>query len=139
MTEPDALLEPLPQGILHFPEGLPGFENLRQFVLLRDEDLGPLYFLTAVAEVHICLPVVPVGCVQKDYSLALSEEDRRILELAEAPRPGDNVAILAVVNLGDGSQAATANLFAPIVVNLEKWKAKQVILYDSDYPLALEV
>jgi flagellar assembly factor FliW len=52
---------------------------------------------------------------------------------------GQNALCLAVLNLADGAQPATANLLAPIVVNVETWTAKQVIQVDSSYSTATEV
>ena len=129
----------LPRGILHFPEGLPGFEDLTQFVVLQDEELLPIVFLTSLMEPKICLPAVPVQRVSQDYHLNLGEEDRRVLHFPEEPVLGRNALCLAIVNLGDGTQPATANLFAPIVVNLQDWTAKQVIQFDSSYSAVTEV
>jgi flagellar assembly factor FliW len=130
---------PLPQGTLRFPEGLPGFENLTQFVLLRDEELLPIIFLTSLGEPKICLPVMPVERLLEEYRLTLAEEDRRLLRFREEPIVGCNALCLAVLNLGDGLQPATANLLAPIVVNIETWIAKQIIQPDSPYSTAAEV
>lgn len=131
--------ETLPQGVLYFPEGLPGFENLNQFVLLQDEDLQPMVLLTSLGEPKICLPVVPVQHLQPDYRLQLGQEDRSLLRFPGEAVLGHNVLCLVVLNLGDGTQPATANLLAPIVINVETWTAKQVIQADSLYPAAAEV
>lgn len=126
-------------GVLYFPEGLPGFESLTQFVLLQDEELLPIVFLTSLAEPKISLPVLPVQSLVPDYHLTLAAEDCHLLRLGEAPVLGRNVLCLAVLSLGDGLRAATANLLAPIVVNIETWTAKQVIQVSSPYSTAAEV
>jgi len=127
--------QPLPSGVLRFPEGLPGFENLTQFVLLQDEDLVPLAFLASLVEPRVCLPVLPVRRLDTDYDLRLDEDDRRVLHLTGE---GD-LLCLAIVTLGDGAAPPTANLLAPIVVNLSNWTAKQVIQIHSSYSPALEI
>jgi flagellar assembly factor FliW len=126
-------------GILQFPEGLPGFESHTQFILLQDEEVLPIVLLTSVAEPRIHFPVVPVERIRPDYQLRLSEEDRRVLRLSGEPAPGANLLCLAILNLGDGRQPASANLFAPIVINLENRIAKQVIQPDSSYSASAEV
>ncbi len=131
-------LAPTP-GIVSFPEGLPGFENHTQFVLLVDDELGPLFFLASLGEPRITLPVVPIQQLQRDYSLEVPEPDCRLLGLNGEPEVGRNILCVAVVNLGDGTRAATANLFAPIVVNPENWTAKQIIQFNSMYSTAFEV
>src|SRR5436309_1037190 len=130
--------EPLPRGTVHFPEGLPGFEQLTQFVLLQDEELLPLAFLTSLVEPKICLPVVPVQRIHPEYDLKLADDDRDALKLTEDSSDAD-LLCLAVLNLGDGLQPATANLLAPIVINLRTWTAKQVIQIQSPYSCVVEV
>jgi len=130
---------PLPRGVLYFPEGLPGFESLNQFVLLQDEELLPIVFLTSLTEPKICLPVMPVQGLCEDYQLTVDAQDRETLRLPEKPILGSNVLCLVVLNLADGVQPPTANLMAPIVVNLETWTAKQVIQAESPYSTVAEV
>ncbi len=131
--------EQWPQGVVHFPEGLPGFEKLREFVLLQDEELLPIVFLRSLVEPKICFPVLPIQRIQQDYQLRLGEDDRRFLNLSEDPVPGRNVLCLAILNLGTGAQPPSANLFAPIVVNMENWIAKQIMQFDSPYSAVAEV
>lgn len=126
-------------GVLHFPEGLPGFEGLRDFVLLQEEELRPLVFLTSLGEPRICFPVLPIQSLDREYQLRLSDDDRRALQLSGEPVLGSNVLCLAILNLGDGAQPVAANLLAPIVINRENWTARQVIQLDSSYSSVAEV
>ena len=132
-----------PSGVIHFPEGIPGFESLRDFVLLQDEELLPIVFLSSLSEPKVCFPVLPMQNIEREYRLDLGEDDRRVLRLAEEPAaesaPEEQLLCLAILNLGDGSRPPSANLFAPIVINLANWTAKQVIQFESSYPAALEV
>ncbi len=130
-------LLPEAPGVIYFPEGVPGFESLREFVLLQEQDLLPLVFLVSPVEPRICLPVVPIQKISPDYDVRLGDEDRAVLGLAGGEHP--KILCLAVVSLGDGSQPATANLLAPIVINLKNWTARQVVQADSSYPVAAEV
>ena len=129
----------IPLRILHFREGIPGFENLTRFTLLQDENLLPIVFLVALEEPRISFPVVPIQRIRPDYALRLSEEDRKALELSGESKPGQDLLCLAILNLGEGAQPATANLFAPVVVNLQTWTAKQVIQFESSYSATAEV
>ena len=126
-----------PQGVLHFPEGLPGFEQLTDFLLLEEEELRPIVFLQSLSEPPVCLPAVPAEQVHPGYSLELAEDDRRVLGLA--PEAPPHLLCLVILHLGDGSQPVTANLLAPIVVNLGNWTARQVIQIHSPYSTLAEV
>jgi flagellar assembly factor FliW len=61
-------------------------------------------------------------------------EDLRTLELAEDRQPqiGSEVVCLAVISVAEG-EAPTANLLAPILVNLRTRRALQVIIPESGY------
>ncbi len=126
-------------GVIYFPEGLPGFESLTRFVLLQEDDLLPVVLLSSLAEPRISFAVLPIPCIQKGYELRVSDDDRRALGLAGPPVIGLNVQCLAIVSLRDGVQPASANLFAPIVINIENWTAKQVIQLESHYSAVAEV
>ncbi|HZS52373.1 MAG TPA: flagellar assembly protein FliW [Bryobacterales bacterium] len=131
--------QPSPTGVIHFPDGLPGFESLRQFVLLQEEELLPIVFLVSLIEPKICLPLAPIHHIRSDYQLRLTEDDRRMLELPAEVIPGLNVLCMAVLNLGDGTQKPSANLLAPIVINPANCTAKQIIQIDSPYSTVTEV
>ena len=122
---------------------MPGFESLREFVLLQDEELLPIVFLSSLGEPKVCFPVLPIQNIEREYHLRLGEDDRRVLGLSEDPAAQsaseEQLLCLAILNLGDGSRSPSANLFAPIVINLTNWTAKQVIQVESSYPAALEV
>ena len=134
-----AATEAFPPGVLHFPEGLPGFEGNTEFALLQDEELQPIVFLQSLGEPQVCFSVLPIQRIDPKYHLRLGDDDRRLLGLPGGPEQVLNVLCLAIVNLGDGAQPASANLFAPIVVNLDNWFAKQVIRFDSAYSAVTEV
>ncbi|HYM12262.1 MAG TPA: flagellar assembly protein FliW [Bryobacterales bacterium] len=128
-----------PKGVVHFPEGLPGFEDLTRFVLLQDEELLPIAFLSSLIEPKVCFPVLPIQRIDQNYELRLRDDDRQLLKLNGEPVDGINILCVAILNLGDGSKPPSANLFAPIVINLENWTAKQIIQFESSYSSVSEV
>lgn len=130
--------QPWPAGVIQFPEGLPGFENLHHFVLRPDADLLPIIFLVSLSEPRIYLPVTLTRHLRPDYQLRLSDEDRRTLNLTESAAPGKDLLCLAVLNLGDGTRPC-ANLLAPIVINIANSTAKQVIQIETPYSTASEI
>ena len=72
--------------------------------------------------------------IDPDYLLAVSVEDLEALDLnpMRQPTEGADVLALALVSLGADSPA-TANLMAPIIVNLATRRAIQAIRRDSIY------
>ncbi len=128
------LLEIPENSVITFPEGLPGFEDSREFVLLQPEGLAPLFLFQSVAEEHVSVLVVPVQVMVSDYRLHVGSEDRELLGLVEEPRVGKNVLCLAVIILSQEQQPPSYNLFAPIVINAATKRGKQIMQIDSDYP-----
>ena len=82
---------------IRFPEGLPGFESCGRFVLTHSEKYAPIHFLQAVADENVSLPVLPIQSVDPDYRLTLSNHDRKILQLGDEARLGDDIVCLVVL------------------------------------------
>jgi flagellar assembly factor FliW len=111
-------LEYPPEGAIDFPSGVPGFEHLRRFVLVEQAALAPLVFLQSLETPDLCFPAVAVCAIDPQYELEVSREDLEILNLdpSRQPEVGRDVVCLAIVAAPKG--LPTANLLAPIVINL---------------------
>jgi flagellar assembly factor FliW len=130
------------KSIIHFPEGIPGFEGCKRFVILEPNELAPLLLLHTTEGEAFSLPVLPVQVVEANYQLKLHAVDRKLLGLAEEAVVGRNVVCLAVLVLPGAGSPPTCNLMAPIVINPGKLLAKQIVQVESEYstayPLPLE-
>jgi flagellar assembly factor FliW len=120
-------------SVVEFPNGLPGFEEQRQFLALNYDDTKPLVFLQSLVDAGLCFITLPVRCVEPQYRLQVSEDDLSQLGFAPEHQPaiGADVACLIVVSLQE--DGPTANLLAPIVVNVSTLKAVQAIAPESNY------
>ena len=120
-------------SVLEFPHGLPGFEERRSFVALQFEDRRPIVFLQSIEDPELCFLTVPVGVVDADYHLQVNEEDRSHAGLPPLRplRIGDDVLCLAVLSVRESGP--TANLLAPLVINLHNRKGVQAIAAESGY------
>jgi flagellar assembly factor FliW len=117
-----------------FPLGIPGFDDEKQFVLLNIPGKEPLVFLQSVATQTLCFLALPILVVDPVYELCVSIQDLRILDLepTRQPRLGSEALVLALLAIEKG-QDATANLLAPVVINVAKRRAVQAIRCDSVY------
>jgi flagellar assembly factor FliW len=120
-----------PGSEIEFPAGLPAFEERRKFVLIQLPKTHPLLFLQSLEDPDVCFPVLRALAVDPHYRLRLAKEDLRRLDLptSRQPRVGEDIECLAVVALR--KDGATANLLAPVIVNLRKMQAVQVVGGDS--------
>jgi flagellar assembly factor FliW len=116
---------------IEFPAGLPAFEERRKFVLIQLPKTHPLLFLQSLEDPDVCFPVLRALAVDPHYRLRLAKEDLRRLDLptSRQPRVGEDIECLAVVALR--KDGATANLLAPVIVNLRKMQAVQAVGGDS--------
>lgn len=114
-----------------FHDGLPGFEAERQFVVIQRPDHHPLVFLQSLQTPELCFPALPVRAIDSGYELRVSEADREVLGFENAPVIGETTLALALIALHEDDP--TANLLAPIVINLRTQSAAQCIDPDMRY------
>jgi flagellar assembly factor FliW len=122
----------LAESVFDFPHGLPAFEDEKSFVLIAVPESAPLVFLQSLSRVNLCFLAFPILVVDQDYQLAIAPEDLEELELDRGRQPalGTQVMVLALVSLRD-EFLATANLMAPIVLNVKTRRGLQAIRRDS--------
>ena len=122
---------------LAFPWGLPGFADLRRFVVLTASGTEHIIWLQSLERLEIAIPLTDPWRLFEDYQPTLPESARRSLEI-EAP---DDFAIVNVVvaeNV-DGQVHQFLNLLAPIVINLRKKIGRQVMLEGTNYPIRMPI
>ena len=126
---------PYDDGMVYdFRQGLPAFEAEKRFVLLEAPGGSPLVFLQSMAQASLCFAAFPILVVDPNYQLAIAPEDLEALELnlLRQPELGADVMVLALISL-HGKFVATANLMAPVVLNLKTRRGLQAIRRDSRY------
>jgi flagellar assembly factor FliW len=111
--------------VIQFPAGVPGFEDAHDFVLVEWGDAGsPFTVLRSVdvegLEFLVAAPVV----LFPDYAPELDDGCADALMLTRA----EDALVLVIVTVTDRAEDATANLLAPIVVNVHTNIAAQVVL-----------
>jgi flagellar assembly factor FliW len=111
-----------------FEEGIIGVPRARRFELLEREG-SPIRVLRCLDLEGFALPVVDPRIADTKYQPVLGPRVQEAL-LLEA---GEPILLLAVTTLEPAGPVA--NLRAPLVVNVKRRLAKQVILDDRAYPL----
>jgi len=117
--------------IISFAQGMPGLEHLKRYVFLTPAHTYPLFFLQALDDSNISLPVINPFDVMKDYNPSVSELVLKELELDDL----DNLLLLNVVVVPADIRKMTVNMAAPILINVKNFKGRQVILDNSRYPI----
>jgi len=120
--------------IVVFPWGLPGFEELRAFIVIQLESQDQILWLQSLDDLTIALPLGDPWIFFPDYDPKIPGFARLSLDL-ENP---EDFTILAVMVGTDGGPTFM-NLMAPIVLNLKSRVARQVPLEGSRYTVATEI
>jgi len=117
--------------VIHLPAGLAGFPESRRFVLLERSSEATLRWLQCLDPHGPTFLVVDPFLVDPDYSM---EDVRKALgDLGIEVGPHEPLAVAAVVAVPPEPEPPTANLLAPIVVQVNTRRGAQVILHDSGY------
>jgi flagellar assembly factor FliW len=119
-----------PADVMTFPDGLPGYEGRRQFVLLDVAEMAPLRVLHAVNADEPCFLVVDPRSVLASYRNQLGAADRLRLGISDEA----SLLWLVIVCVRDDGEV-TVNLRAPIVVDPARMIGRQVMPNDCVYPL----
>ncbi|MBA2874624.1 flagellar assembly protein FliW [Thermaerobacillus caldiproteolyticus] len=119
------------EQIIYFPNGLPGFEDEKQFVILPLEKESPFAILQSVQHSHVGFVVAYPFSFHPDYAFDLAEEDIEKLKLSSP----DDCVTYTIMTLKEPFANSTMNLKAPIIINAKAKIGKQLILHDSDYPI----
>jgi len=117
--------------VFEFVRPMPGFPDLRRFVLVRVDEDGWLYALRALDDPQLQFLVASPVPFFPGYQPEIDDDSLALL----APADPDQLLILLVVSVGDTAADATANLLAPIVVDYVSRRAAQVVQAGSDLPL----
>lgn len=129
-TKHFGLLEVNNELIIKFPNGIPGFEDVREFFVIEQEDKDiPFKWLQSVDCPDLAFVIVDPREVREDYILDIDDEQVKELHI-ENP---DNVVFYSIVVIYD--EQLSINLKAPILINTENSTGKQVILDNDDYPI----
>lgn len=118
----------IPQGILGFPE-------YHKFCLVDPGDETLILWLQSIENPEIAFAVLEPKIFKPDYTVRLSAAELRELKLANI----NQSAVLAILTIPTDISKMSANLKAPLVINLKEQLAKQVVLQENEYSIQHEM
>jgi flagellar assembly factor FliW len=122
-------------AVVHFPAGLPAFENEKRFLLIERAETAPVVFLQSLATANLLFLALPARFIDPNFRLDLLAEERETLGLAPEPGPlveGEDLISLAILTVREG-EPVTANLLAPVVIGARSRRAVQIVQPESGY------
>lgn len=115
--------------IVHFENGLPGFFEENEFVILPLTEEQVYFILQSVNTPELAFVITNPFLFYKDYEFKLEDGVIEKLGIKQA----EDVQIFNILTIQDPFEKTTINLQAPIVINIQNKRAKQVFLNHESY------
>lgn len=116
------------ENLLHFPAGMIGLPNLRNFIVIPPKKEGPLFWIQNVDEPDFAFILTDPANFYLDYKIIPDESEKNSLQI-ENEKDCYTLSIVTV----PADQNITVNLAAPILYSPETNRAIQVILEGNQY------
>ncbi len=124
--------------VLKFVRGILGFPNDLHYALLPHREDSPFFWLQSLDSPDLAFVVINPSIIVSDYAFELPEDAVEELEI-ERPEQAEALVIVTFRHGEDGeSRTMSANLLGPVVVNVDKRLARQVVLDPNKYPVRYE-
>lgn len=118
------------EDILTFPEGIPGFEECKKFIVINNPDEeNPFDWLQSVDNEDLAFVIMNPFFVFPDYDITIPESAIEKLKIKDET----DVFVYTIVVVPENLEDMTTNLSGPIIINGKEKLGKQVILEDNRY------
>jgi flagellar assembly factor FliW len=117
--------------IIRIPQGIMGFPEYTEFCLVDPGDETLILWLQSLQNPEIAFPLLEPKIFRPEYAARLSAAELRELKL-------DNInqsAVFSILTIPGDVTQMTANLKAPLVINLKEQLARQVVLQENEYTI----
>lgn len=119
------------EAVMRFTEALLGFPDRTEYALLPAARQG-LWWLLSVQEPHTTFLLADPFVGHPDYAIDLGDAEREALQIAQ---PTDALALVMVALPMTSAELVTGNFRAPIVFNISRSVAKQIVNRDERHSL----
>ena len=117
------------EDIITFPDGIYGFEEQNDYVLLKNPINDWLMHLQSVSQADPRFLLIDPFIFFEDYKPELPESVLSLLGV----KSEEMLSFFCVAVIPDDPTKLTINLKSPVVINFNKRLGAQVILENSDY------
>jgi flagellar assembly factor FliW len=117
--------------IISVPSGILGFPDDQNFCLVDPGDDTLILWLQSLSNPRLAFPVLEPKIFKSSYIVRLSAAELRELRLASI----HEASVFTILTIPSALPEMTANLKAPLVINVRDRVAKQVVLQENDQPI----
>ncbi len=121
------------EKIIHFENGVLGFEDYKDYTILYDNEKEKSFFswLQSTEESSLAFPIVNPFNVVESYNPQINDD---MLELIGGISDEDTVVFL-MATIPEDVKQASVNMKAPLIINASSRKGVQVIAEGQEYEI----
>lgn len=122
-----------PKTLIAFPNGLPGFEDCKQFKLFHSGISPLIFWLQSIDDSNVVFSLTDPETLRVSYEMTLTDDELDTLQF----QADDELQIAVILARQEESyitvqSTIVANYTAPIVINVSRQIALQKLLQDSE-------
>lgn len=121
--------------LVTFNEGLLGFTDLRKFVLLDDPNDEIFAWLQSCERPGIAFPILEPELFAESYNPTITKGDLSAISLTAK----EGMRLFTIVTIPEDVTQMTANLKAPVAINIALRIAKQVVVQENEYQIKFPI
>ncbi|WP_446897245.1 flagellar assembly protein FliW [Clostridium sp. LBM24168] len=117
------------KDVITFEKGIPGFEDLKKFIIFPAEENNLFYIFQSIQNPDIGIVLISPFNVLDNYEFELDGDKLEELKI----KSHKDVLVLNTVTLDRKLENITVNLKAPLIININCKIGEQIILDNEDY------
>jgi len=121
--------------IVHFADGILGFDHLKHFFIVDPGDSTLILWLQSIDDVNVAFPIIEPKIFKQDYVVKLLPSELNGLELESV----NDAKVYSILTIPRDVTTMTANLKAPVVINGRTNESRQIVLQDSKLSVRYEM
>ena len=135
VTSRFGMISVMEDRIIHFVNGIPGFERLRRFILIDHDPEGLFKWLQAVDDPAVAFLLTNPNLFKPDYTVPLRKPDIECLGAGDEK----SLVTFVIVCVSASDKRISLNLKGPVVFNADNMRATQCIIDRDDYLSHFEI
>lgn len=117
------------KDIISFVEGIPGFPDLKKYLVIHDNSNEYFSYLQAVENESVCFIITSPFFIMPDYSIEINDHIVKKLEIREEK----DAVLYSIVTIPEDMKQMTVNMKAPLIINAENRKGLQEVIDNENY------
>ncbi len=115
--------------IIYFDDGIPGFDQNKEFVVVKDENYAPFEWLVCVDGTNLRFAMLNPMVVDPTYNPNISKPQIEGLGIEAT----EDIMMYCFVTIAPDPSSSTINFMGPVLINTALKKGRQIILENSSY------